>query len=67
MKVRAKQLGYYNDRRYRAGQVFELPEKDCKKIAGKPVLPLWVEAAERPAKQAPEEKKLDESKDKAVI
>jgi hypothetical protein len=45
MRVRAVNLGYYNDARIRPGTVFEMPEEDMKVVEGNPVLPRWVELA----------------------
>lgn len=59
MKVRAISIGYYNNKRVREGEIFELPEKLLKKAddayakkhgvkAGSPILPKWVELASLP-------------------
>lgn len=45
MMVRAKSLGYTNDRRYREGEIFNLDERFIKTgPGGEKILPLWVEA-----------------------
>lgn len=47
MKVRAKETGFYNSRRYREGAVFSIPD-DAK-------LAKWMELASLPASPKPEE------------
>ncbi len=50
-RVRATREGYYNHERIKEGRVFSYDEKGMKKDAkGKPILPLWVESADKPAK-----------------
>lgn len=65
MKVRAISTGYYGNKRIRKGEVFELPIKDLKKDKktgeivqkdGKPVLPKWVEPADKPAESKVEKR-----------
>ena len=50
IKVKATKLGYYNHARHREGAVFFMDEKAMKKDEkGKPILPSWVEYADKPA------------------
>lgn len=66
IQVRAKQMGYYDNKRRREGQVFELNEKFI--INGK--LPKWVEPIEGEvipkAKGARSQKKEVEVSDEVI-
>lgn len=66
IQVRAKQMGYYDNKRRREGQVFELSEKFI--VNGK--LPRWVEPVEGEyvpkAKAAKSSKKEVEVSDEVI-
>lgn len=55
--VRATRMGYYNNRRYREGEKFQVPVKDfsdASKTRGLNKVPGWMEKVEtKPAAKAP--------------
>lgn len=60
MQVRALRIGFYDNKRRREGQVFEMAEADLKINDGKLISPLWVELLDEIPKAQPKAKKAKE-------
>ena len=60
MQVKALRIGFYDNKRRREGQVFEMAEADLKIVDGKLLSPLWVELLEEIPKAQPKVRKVKE-------